>query len=285
MRMNTIVLLYDPENMVSEKLSDLISYRPRAKSFIARMDEIILLCNPAKSDLNRYTSDLPRRIVYVFILNSQPLQSVEKIFSIIQKNDILSNMLLLSIEKRKVRLVSDLIDLFYRSMGIGYDIRIHAVKDANEITKIIIQYITKKRFIKYSECPIQVSDIPYFPFYVERAIEIFRFILRENKIIQGILIGFWYKYFGLFQEKFPNWLKLIALLTSFAILDVLAHNQINALISSLLIYMPFELLRRIGSDVIIGIIRWIIYFLVLIPLISEIYFITLKTRYRKQKCA
>ncbi len=277
--MSNIVLIYDPQNAIAGKLSEVISYRPKAKSFIARFDDVIILCNPAQSDIKRYIPDLKRKIIYAFIIHEDPVESLALILSTMRETNIVSNVMLIS-KNREIKLTNSLLNLFFRSLGIGYEVSSYVLKSDEDIIHTIVSYILRRRFVKKASRPIPTLSIPYFSFYVHRALEIFEKLRGRNILLQRILISYWYKYFGLFQERFPNWLKLLALILSFAVLDILVHKYINTFISAILAQIPIEQVRRLGSEVFMGLLRWMTYFLIFTPLISEIYYLSLRIKYK-----
>ncbi len=285
--MSIIYLLFDPDIIIAEELSKKISYRYKSKAFIAEIKDVFVLCNPTANDVLSAVMRVRKKeakLLHIFVLRKQPIESLKYIFSTLHYTSVISNIIIIS-DNKNIKMTGKLLDLFFRSLGIGFDAEVHYLRTVSEMVKKLVMLITKGKLIDKARDPIPISSVQYYDYYTRRAIEVFESALKRNKLAQIILVKYWYKYFGLFQEKFPNWLKLIALLLSFTILDILMHGYINMIISSVLLLMPIYQIQKLGSEAIIGLIRWIIYFFVLTPVMSEIYYIALKIKTRRIKFA
>jgi len=268
-----ITVIFDKKGTISKELSNIISYRPQQKIFIAEIKDRIILTNLNYIEVRKYITD-NSKLCYVFVIESGHLETfpakldyiLEKIYQV----GYLAPLLILS-NSKKAKILFDYLSLIYRSLGVKFPVKFLAFKDSEKAIVHLRKIIFADKPRKIYKTPIHSQLQDYY--YLRReAIATFKKICMRNPLIRLLLTKYWYRYLGLFTSRKPRLLVFLALVISFYITDLLLKNYLNAPIHALLSLISIGIIKYYGIEALKSMIRWFFYLFVVTPILSEFYF-------------
>ncbi|MHA1609530.1 MAG: hypothetical protein ACTSUJ_05935 [Candidatus Njordarchaeales archaeon] len=258
------------------RLARILCGREASNSFIVRFPQYILLCNPSQIDFALYTKETGEKTLYIFALQDSGPESLRMILNTIIRMKAITNIILLC-DKKNCWILRDFLNEFFRSLRLYFKVKLISV-DHKDFISALINYLRKGKLWNEVKKCIMINSRLDFSYYAKKAIEIFERLCKEPFFMKLFKLKYWYRFFGLFQEGLPNWLKLSAFIISFLFVDIIFRKYINYFLLFVLGFIPLPIFSILNTEMLVGFIRWILYFLFLTPLISEAYYLIRKSK-------